>query len=308
MKHATSIEHGGIVWMNVVKQTESDLLSIQKQFNFDKRDIAECLPPFQRPKMVKRDHYYFMVLHFPVFDRETKRLIFSEIDFFLQDNLLITIHDNKLVVLDSFFKECRKKPQIASTYFTGTAAHILLELLSRLLDAVFPILLHINEDIDIVDKQLFVDTPARRAAEEVLRLKTNIVTFRRTMQGHRTVLDRLVSSAGRELGLFSYQSYIFSIREFVNEIWHLLESQRESINALHETNESLINLHTNEVMKTLTVISVVTFPLTLIATIFAIHAPGTPFVKHALGFWIIFGLIIVGGVTMVVLFKKRRWL
>jgi Mg2+ and Co2+ transporter CorA len=61
-------------------------------------------------------------------------------------------------------------------------------------------------------------------------------------------------------------------------------------------------------MKTLTVISVVTFPLTLIATIFAIHAPGTPFIKHALGFWIIFGIILVGGTMMVVLFKKRRWL
>lgn len=308
MKHVFSIEESGLTWVNVTKQTEADLVFLQKRFNLAPQDIQESLPPFQRPKMVKRDQYYFMVLHFPVFDRETKRLGFTEVDFFLQDNTLITVHDNKLVTLDSFFKECKKSVNSRMTYFNGTAAHILFEILSRLLDSIFPILLHINEDIDVVDKQLFSDTPSRRAAEEVLRLKTNIVTFRRTMQGHRTVLDRLVSSAGRELGLFSYQAYIFSIREFVNEIWHLLESQKESINALHETNESLINLHTNEVMKTLTVISVVTFPLTLIATIFAIHAPGTPFIKHALGFWIIFGLIIVGGVTMVVLFKKRRWL
>jgi magnesium transporter len=176
------------------------------------------------------------------------------------------------------------------------------------LDAIFPSLLHINEDIDKVDAQLFKDSPGRRTAEEVLRLKTNIVTFRRTMQGHRTVLERFISSAGRELGLFSYQTYIFSLREFVNEIWHLLESQKESINALHETNESLINLHTNDVMKTLTIISVVTFPLTLVATIFAIHAPGTPFVTHQLGFWIIFSIIIAGAIGMVVLFKKRKWL
>jgi magnesium transporter len=91
-------------------------------------------------------------------------------------------------------------------------------------------------------------------------------------------------------------------------VWSTLETQKESINALHETNESIINLRTNEVMKVLTGISVVTFPLTLLATVFAIRAPGTPFVQSALGFWIIFGLIIIGAVGMVVIFKKRKWL
>lgn len=308
MKHTFILENGGLVWVNVTKQSQEDLIVLQKKYQISKQDIQECLPPFQRPKIVKRDQYYFMVLHFPVFDRETRRLSFTEVDFFLAENFLITVHDNKLPILESFFKECKKNQETREKYFGGSGAHVLFELLSRLLDAIFPILLHVNEDITAVDSELFKDAPARKTAEEVLRLKTNIVTFRRTMQGHRTVLERLISSAGRELGLFSYQAYIFSLREFVNEIWHLLESQKESINALHETNESLINLHTNDVMKTLTVISVVTFPLTLIATIFAIHAPGTPFITHQLGFWIIFGIIFFGGVAMVLLFKKRRWL
>ncbi len=309
MKTTSEVSHKGILWVNLPEQTEKELLKLQKKFGFDHNDIKESLPPFQRAKIVKRDHYYFMVLHFPVFDRETRRLGFTEIDFFLSSNLLVTVHDNKLAILDNFFDQCRKDVEFREQFFNGTAVHILFELVSRLLEAIFQILLHVNEDINQVDGKLFVNRlSSRDMAEEILRLKTNIVTFRRTMMGHRTVLERLIMYSGRELDLFSYQSYINNLREFANEIWHILESQKESINALHEANESILSLRTNEVMKTLTSISVVTFPLTLVAALFAIDAPGRPFVDIPGGFWIITGLIGLGAILMILIFKRKDWM
>jgi len=309
MKTASEVSHNGMLWVNLPEHSEKELIKLQKKFGFDHGDIRESLPPFQRAKIVKRDHYYFMVLHFPVFDRETRRLGFTEIDFFLSSNLLITVHDNKLTILDDFFNKCRKDDKFRAQFFSGTSVHILFELLNRLLEAIFPILLHVNEDINQVDGELFArKISGRDMAEEILRLKTNIVTFRRTMQGHRTVLERLIMYSGRELDLFSYQNYINNLREFANEIWHMLESQKESINALHEANESILTLRTNEVMKTLTLISVVTFPLTLVAALFAIEAPGRPFVNTPGGFWIISGLIFSGALLMILIFKRKKWM
>lgn len=306
--HVREIENSGLLWVNVSKQTEKDLNQTKKRFNLHDQDIKESLPPFQRAKIIKRDHYYFMVLHFPVFDRSSRRLGFTEVDFFLSANYLITVHDGKLPVLEHFFNECAKHTNKKHEYFSGTAVHILFELLSRLLDAIFPILLHVNEDINLVDKKLFGKIPGQQMAEEILRLKTNIVTFRRTMQGHRTVLERLIMYSGRELDLYAHQNYINNLREFTNEIWHMLESQKESINALHETNESIVSLRTSEVMKTLTIISVTTFPLTLIATIFAIDANGRPLVGLPYGFWIICGLMFIGVLSMIIIFKRKKWM
>jgi len=308
MKYTSQIERQGRLWVNVTRQTSKELSVISKKFNFWPVDVEESRPPFQRSKIVKRPDYYFMVLHFPVFDRESRRLGFTEVDFFLSANYLVTVHDNKLTGIGDFFNECRLQPEILERYFNGTMAQVLFELLSRLLEAIFPILLHVNEDINSVDRKLFGQTPGKEMAEEILRLKTNIVTFRRTMQGHRAVMERLILYSGRELDLASYQSYINSLREFTAEIWQMLESQKESINALHETNESLLSLRTTQVMKTLTVISVVTFPLTLLATIFAVRAEGTPFIDLPYGFWMLLGLIVVGAASMVTIFKKRRWL
>jgi len=308
MKNIRELQHNGMVWVDVGKQTEKDLQMLQKRFGFLASDIKESLPPFQRPKIVKHPDYYFMVLHFPVFNRETRRLGFTEIDFFLSSNFLVTIHDSKLQTINTLFEECKKNATSRIDYFSGTAVHLQFELLSRLLDAVFPILLHVNEDINLVDRKLFAKIPGREMAEEILRLKTNVVTFRRTMQGHRTVLERLIMYSGRDLDVGSYQSHLNDIREFTNEIWHMLESQKESINALHETNESLVSLRMNEVMKILTVISVITFPLTLFVALFDSRALGNPIANMSGGFWIILSFVLWGALLMYAIFKRQRWL
>ena len=307
MKNIYELEQNGLLWVNVTKQGEKELEEMQRRFGFDKADIAESLPPYQRPKIVKRANYCFMVLHFPVFDRETRRLGYTEIDFFLGQNYLVTVHDNKLLSIDNLFVECKKNLASRGEYFSISAAHILFEILTRLLDSIFPILLHVNNDINLVDRKLFTKVSGREMAEEILRLKTNVVAFRRTMQGHKTVLERLMLYCGREYNLNVFQNYLNSLREFTNEIWHMVESQRESVDALHETNESLLALHTNDIMRTLTVISVITFPLTLLATIFAVHAPGNPFIDMFGGFWVIIAMMLVLALIMYTIFKKRDW-
>jgi len=308
MKYIAQIEHQGLQWVNVTRQTAKELEELARRFHFSSADLAESAPAFQRPKTVRRPGYYFMVLHFPVFDRETKRINFTEIDFYLSANYLVTVHDGALQSLQSFFAACAGEETKRELYFTGTAAHILFELLDAMLEAVFPILLHVNEDISAVDKKLFARSAERHSAEEILRLKTNVVTFRRAMQGHRTVLERLVMYGDSSLNLYSYQSYINTLREAVGEIWHMLDSQKESINALHETNESILSSRMNEVMKTLTIISVITFPLTLLATLFSIRANSTPFVDNRFGFWIILWLIVLLAALMLLAFKKKKWL
>lgn len=308
MKHIREIQHNGLAWLNVTAQTEKELAVVGKRFGFLPADMQESRPPFQRPKLVERSGYYFIVLHFPVFDRRSRRLSFTEVDFFLSGSYLVSVHANQLPALEAFFTECSKSAAPRAAHFGGTAAQLFFELLSRLLEAIFPSLVHVNEDINRVDKQLFSRLPARAIAEEILRLKTNVVTFRRAMQGHRVVLDRLVMNGDRDLNLPAYHREISALKESVGEIWHMLESQKESINALHETNESILTLRTNEVMKTLTIIAVLTFPLTLLATLFAIGAGGTPLVGLPFGFWVIVILVVLAAGAMLWVFKKKRWL
>ena len=308
MKNLFLIQHNGFTWINVTKQSEKELCELEERFDLFDEDVRQCLPAIQRPKFVKREFYYFIVLHFPLFNRATKRIEFAEVDFFLSNTFLITVHNNTLLPIANFFKMCQRLAKNEIPAFQDSAARIILELLHTIIEDTFASIHHVTEDINEIDRQILAQTPTQGLLQEILRLKTNVVTFRRVIQGQRNVLDRLIMLSGRELALSTLQWQLTSLKEYMSEIWSTLETQKESINALHETNESGINLRTNEVMKMLTVISVVTFPLTLLATVLAIRAPGTPFVENQLGFWFIFGLVIIGAIGMVIVFKRRRWL
>jgi Mg2+ and Co2+ transporter CorA len=91
-------------------------------------------------------------------------------------------------------------------------------------------------------------------------------------------------------------------------IWETLENQREMIEVLNSTNESLINRQLNYIMKTLTVISVIMFPLTLLAAIFGMNAKYMPFVDGPYGFYIILSVMLSLSLLMLIFFYRKKWL
>jgi Mg2+ and Co2+ transporter CorA len=70
-KHVHTLTSENTTWVNITKVSETALDDVKRRFNLLDSDIRDCLPPLQRPKIVQRQNYIFMVLLFPVFDRET---------------------------------------------------------------------------------------------------------------------------------------------------------------------------------------------------------------------------------------------
>ena len=91
--------------------------------------------------------------------------------------------------------------------------------------------------------------------------------------------------------------------------WENLEIQKEMVEILNNTNESLLNNRLNDIMKTLTIFSVIVFPLTLLAAIFGMNTmEGMPFINNPNGFWIIMAMMMFGCLGMLIIFAKKRWL
>ena len=81
------------------------------------------------------------------------------------------------------------------------------------------------------------------------------------------------------------------------------------IEVLNNTNESLMNYRLSDIMKTLTIFSVIVFPLSLLAAIFGMNVEdGMPFLGVKNGFWIIVAIMIVGCFFMLLFFEKKKWL
>ena len=88
----------------------------------------------------------------------------------------------------------------------------------------------------------------------------------------------------------------------------MIENNINSVAELREINNSLVSTKQNEVMKILTIMAFVTFPLSLLASIFGMNTVYLPIVGHSLDFWIIIGIMAGATICFFAFFKHNRWL
>jgi len=311
MNHILTIKNSNapLTWHIVDKPTKKQIDWIKNNFDFEEQDLTDCLPPNQRPKVTVRENYLFMILMFPYYDSATQEIKSSEVDFFITRNEIVLVHNNHLQPILDLQQECQTTEN-ARQKFMQNSSRLLYEILNRLLHYCFPILNHINQDIDnIEDKILEVKKNKLNVIMEIMRIKRNIVNFRKIMQAHKSIITKLIKNSETIFSSSHLNIYLDHLLSHTKDIWEFLENYKETINALHETHESLLSHRLNEIIKTLTVFSVIVFPLTLLAAIFGMNTMNSmPFVGSTYDFWIVVTIMMAGAIGMSIYFKKKRWM
>lgn len=303
------IKGAQFTWVDVRATTPSEMEYLKENFRFHTLDLKDCLPPTQRPKLVSHEEYIFMILLFPVFDRKTKKIQTAEIDFFISSSTLVTVHENNLQPLIDLFVSIKHGGK-DTELMQGSPANLLYEILSGLTAYCFPILVHISSDIDEAEEHILVPEPkaAETIAHEILRIKTNIVNFRKATRPLKYVIERLITVAPRFFSVARLHIFFERLVEDTREIWDLLENYKDTIDALHETNESTLAASTNQIMKAMTVFAVTIIPATVIIAVFSTSFKTFPLLDHPMGFWIMLAIVAAAVFALFVFFKKKKWI
>jgi magnesium transporter len=246
-----------------------------------------------------------MILHYPLFINGS--IIPEEVDFFIGHGFLITLHKNRLKPLVDFFNLCKKDGNSILAYELESSAILLYELLNKLLISCYSILDQNSIAINKVEKIIFAQEQ-KKAVTEILTLRHNIINFRKIMQNHKNILKKLMLMESSLVPAEQIKKYYNVLVEQSKRVWEILENQKETIEILNQTNESLLNYHISDIMKTLTIFSVIVFPLTLLAAMFGMNTKGMPFVEHEYGFWMIIGVMMLASLGMLLFFERKRWL
>lgn len=304
------IKHKNLRWLNITKPTSEEIEYLKKNFSFHPADLEDSLVSSQRSKVEKRGGYYFLILHFPIYLRQTREIKPVEVDFFIGSNYLISIHDNLLPPLLEFFQLLVQNSELRQKILGGSITELLFSVLEKLFLYIYPMLDHLYLDIANIEKEIFADHE-KKMVKEIQIIRRNITDFRKIMQVHKKMMQALASGLpNNHLPTAATKNDIpFNILiEHTKEIWDVLEVHKEAIEALHDTNESLISNRMNEIMRVLTSISVTIFSLTLLVNIFSLDTISTPFKNHPLGFWIIIGLNAVLFLILFLTFKRKKWI
>jgi len=303
---ATSKEK--LVWLNINNPGKPEIEYLRKKYNFELKHLqaSSAKATAQRPMIEGGANYLFMILHFPVFKKEDINA--GEIDFFIGHGFLITLHNNNLKSLNNFFNICKKDGHSLIAFRSESSAILLYELLEKLMIACYKILdendIAINKAEDVIFEQ-----EQKAAASQILYLRRNIINTRKIMQNHKNIMKKLMDMESSIVPKLKIKAYYYKLIEHSKRIWEILDNQKEMIEAMHDTNESFLNYRISDIMKTLTIFSVIVFPLTLLAAIFGMNTlRGMPFVETDNGFWIIIAIMLVGCLGMLLFFERKKWL
>jgi magnesium transporter len=297
----------GLTWIHLESVEPEIVNELRARFGWHPLDVEDVLSKRQRPKIddYADEGYLFGVLHFPAYDKAIQRLNAAELDFFLGPDYLVTMPNVQLLPVTRLFSRCQEDERYRAQLFEKGSGRLLYEVLDDLFDYCFPILDKIAYKLDSIED----DIDERRSEEivsDISKVKQEIISYRKIIKPQRPALRLLERRIERFLPE-NLELYFDDLVDASERIWDLLDNYKEVVEALEDTNESLISHRQNDVLRILTVFSVILLPLTLISGIFGMNVlfPG----EHTReAFWIIVGLMVAVIVSMVAFFKYKRWL
>src|SRR5690349_16892366 len=150
----------------------------------------------------------------------------------------------------------------------------------------------------------------RQTVYEISLLRRDIIAFRRIIRpqiGVIAALDRRAVALAPMLGE-DLREYFGDLNDHLTKIWDTLEDYQDVIAGLSATNDSLTNTRINDVIRVLTILSVVLLPLTLVSGIYGMNFQIMPLIQHPYGFWITLGVMVLIVIGMLAYFRFRRWI
>lgn len=308
MDNITQTNFNKYSWHNLTDNGEQQIRWLRDNFDFSKQNLLDVAAPPLRPKIEFNDNYVFIILLFPVYNRRSQTITPSELDIFLNKNFLVTAHKDDINAIKDFAQKIETRPDFGGQYQKSDPLHLCLDILEDTAASLFPMLNHIAWDIDNIDSQLFSGRE-RELINRTLAIKRNIVDIRKNLRAHGDVMSELKDNYKKYFPGNKIEEQLKIIIKHTGDIWDLLENHKQTIDAIQQTNESLITFRLNQIMKTLTIFSVIVFPLTLLAAIFGMNTVGgMPFVDGRAGFWKVVGIMGLGTMVMFYYFKKHKWL
>jgi magnesium transporter len=302
------IDGPGLRWVNIESPTPVEWEWLQSNFDFHALDLEDVLSRNQRPKIDEYPDYLFIVLHFPVYDAKAGRLNVGELDIFVGPDFLVTIPNQPLQPLEYLFERCRSEEELREKLFKRGSGYLLYRVVDDGFDYCFPMLRKIGNKLDVVEDDIFVEGRSREVVQDISEVNQEIINFRKVIRPQRPVLRDLENVKGRFLAPeLDLEIYFDDIVDAHERIWDMLENYKEMVEALEETNESVLNHRVNEILRVLTAISVIVLPLTLIASIWGMNV-GVPGEGDSGDFYIVIGLMVVILIGMLTYFRRRDWL
>ncbi len=293
-------------WIDVINPGAKEIDYLKENFKFGELDLTDITSASQHAKFEEHGSHNTMVLLFPVFNKKTRVIRPAEVDFLIGTDYLLTIHDGSMYTMIRTFNNADENEEIRREYMGKNSGWLLYKVLESLFRRSFPLLDHISKDMNEIESGIFSDIDVSML-EKISLMKTNIIDFRRITKTHHLILKKLAARKEPYMLFHESKNYYLNLLEHSENIWDILATQKETMEAMQDANQSLATNRLNQITKVITIFSGIFLPATLILFIFGLNIDNMPLKTNPNAFWIILIIAATASLCMLLFFKKKKW-
>ncbi|HEY5346413.1 MAG TPA: magnesium/cobalt transporter CorA [Verrucomicrobiae bacterium] len=298
------------LWVDLEKPAAFENKEVLEQiFHFHPLSIEDCVQPSPSPKVEeyspkeedKFTPYLFMVIHAVDYSRKDGCFGTSELNFFLGKNFLVTYHDEPLASVS----------QVVERAVNGTMGiarapdRVAHSLLDTLVDNYKPALDELGLEIAELEQQA-LQKPSKETLNKILQVKKEVVHLRQIIGPQREVLARFAQGEFK-LVRPHLVPYFRDVYDALFHIGELAQSYTDSLTGILQVYLNMSSNQTGEVVKLLTLITVITTPLMMIGTWYGMNFEGMHELHTQHGYLIATSAMLVSTVATYLYFKRKNW-
>ena len=302
-----TIQFKSIKWLDITNPSEDDYRLLLEDYQFHPLDIEDCRGTNQRPKIDEYDDYYFLILHFPYFDKGNKFIRIREVKIFWGRDYIITVGKAHWVV-KKFFDEIQEDLQDGdeeTQEMMASSDQLLYHILNRLMLETNTLVQRVGSEVDLINYDIF-NKRARSIIEQISVTRRNTILLNTTFKPQLRVLNMFESGGIKgfvDPEVIDMEDYWGNILDQYQKMFDSIEDYGELIEGLSQTFDSLLTNRTNDIMRVLTYFSTIMLPLTVVASLFGMNVE-FPFLTSTTAFWVIVGVMALMIVALVFFFRR----
>ena len=299
-----------VIWVDIRGEDESDIPAIKdlllNVFKFHYLTVEDCIETRNAPKVEAfPDYFYFIVHGVKPDEAEPSSFQTRELDGYLGKNFVVTFH------IERFRSIKNVKQQVRSSPFACQrgAAYLLHQVLDNVVDNYMPLVDHLDIVINQLEENLLSARQRHngRTLQEIMDLRRNVARLKRISTRQLEVLYRMSHGEFPQIPE-NVLPFFRDVHDHLRRITDLAEGYRDLVAGLFEIHFTVLATRTNEIMKTLAVVSAIILPLTLIAGIYGMNFENMPELHSQYGYFVTLGVMALLTLVLLIYFWRRGWI
>lgn len=296
--------HNNITWLDVHNPTQEEIRQLVEECAVPVVFANDLTTSTPKTEIVSKKGCVRAKLHFPIVKR-TDINHPHQVTFLVTARHFITIRFEDIECIHRFSKEYEVVCMLHGKG-KGSAVQLFTVLLGRFYDALYVKLDYIESRLKDIEEEIFKEHEVAMVYE-LSHVSRRLILFKQAIDAHEDVLEKL-PAALKDAFKKDQSEICEATLHHYKVVKRRLKALTSTFDNLRLTNDSLLETKQNSIMKVLTIISFITFPLMLFSSMFGMNTENTPIIGNGLDFWIIVSIMVAVSIVFLIFFKYKKWL